>query len=331
MNHPHVRLLSRNDVRELLPFPRAIASARAAFAALHENSMTMPPPIGLRVEPAGGEVHIKAGHNHDANSYAVKVASGFPANPSVGLPVVGGMTMVFDAATGRPTTLVLDDGLLTDLRTAAAGAVASDALAAAGAMTVAVLGTGVQARLQVEALAHLRALTEVVVWGRRREAAASCADDILATTGVPARPVDRIADAVRHAGIVITTTAATEPILDRAWVQPGTHVTAVGSDLPGKCELDPALVAAADRYVPDSVEQCLDHGELRLPVAAGLMAAGDITLDLPAVLAALPISRSPEAITVADLTGLGALDAQIAHECAAEAARQQRGSQLQPN
>ncbi|WP_052371976.1 ornithine cyclodeaminase family protein [Amycolatopsis taiwanensis] len=319
-----VRVLTAGDVRSLMPFPRAIEAARAAFVALHHGTATTAAPIGLRIEPAGGEVHVKAGHNRAADTYAVKVASAFPGNAQQALSVIGGMTVVFDARTGAPTTLMLDDGLLTDLRTAAAGAVATDALAAAGATEVAVLGTGQQARLQVEALTYLRSITHVTVWGRRLEAAQRCASDIAARTGLPTSVAQGAHDAVRQANIVITATAATEPILDASLARPGLHITAVGSDLPDKAELDPALVAGADRYVPDSPAQCLDHGELRLAAAAGLVKPDDITVDLPALLAD-PSPRDPEAFTIADLTGLGALDAEIAHVCATEAARQGAG------
>src|SRR5215212_7906993 len=170
-----VRILRADDVREALSMASCIDAVESAFVAYSAGRAELPGVIHLDVPEAQGEIHVKAGHVHGAPAYAVKVASGFYGSDP---PAIDGMVVVFDARTGAPVALLLDGGLLTDIRTGAAGGVAARWLAPTRTDVVAVLGTGIQARRQVEALRCERDVGEVRVWGRDAGRAATAAADI---------------------------------------------------------------------------------------------------------------------------------------------------------
>jgi len=301
-----VRILREADVRAALPMSVCIDAVEAAFVAYSGGAAELPGVIHLDVPEARGEIHVKAGHIHGAPAYAVKVASGFyGADP----PAIDGLVAVFDAATGAPVAFLLDGGSVTDTRTGAAGGVAARWLAPERVAIVAVIGTGIQSRRQVEALRCVRDVTAVRVWGRDADRAATAAADI---GGVVAPSIEA---AVEGADVVITCTASTEPLVRAEWVAPGTHITAVGSDAPGKEELDPELLRRADVLVVDSFDQCRRLGELQhaLDVA-------DRAVELGAVCAGEAAGRTTSTqLTVCDLTGVGVQDVAAANAVLANA------------
>lgn len=245
--------------------------------------------------------------------FAVKTATGFYRNAGLGLPVSGGMTMVHDAMTGVLRILIADGGLLTELRTAAAGAVAADLLARPGARSAAVIGTGGQARYQLLALLQVRPIEHVTVWGRRRRQAAEQYQRDMATAGVPVSIAASAREAVQGAEVVITATSSTTPVIEEGWLARGAHVTAVGSDMPHKQELDPRILVAAGKYVPDSIDAAADSGELHHALKAGLLEVGSAYGELTAVASGRLAGRTADdELTVADLTGLGIQDAAVA-------------------
>ena len=302
-----VRILRANDVRAALDMAGCIDAVQEAFVAYSGGRAELPGVIHLDVPEAGGEIHVKAGHLHGAPAYAVKVASGFSAHDP---PAIDGLVLVFDATTGAPLAFLLDGGYLTDLRTGAAGGVAARWLAPERVGAVAVIGTGGQARMQIEALRVVRQqIGEVRVWGRSSERAAAAAADV---GGVAVASVE---DAVRRADVVITCTAAREPLVRAEWVEPGAHVTAVGSDGAGKQELDPALLRRADVVVVDSLDQCRRLGELQhapdqadRAVELGLVCTGEA-----------PGRAGDDQLTVCDLTGVGVQDVAAANAVLANA------------
>jgi ornithine cyclodeaminase len=301
-----VRLLREADVRAALPMAACIEAVESALVAYSSGEAELPSVIHLDVPEARGEIHVKAGHIHGAPAYAVKVASGFyAADP----PAIDGLVVVFDAATGAPVAFLLDGGYVTDTRTGAAGGVAARWLAPEHATVVGVVGTGIQARRQVEALRCVRDVTEVRVWGRDADRASAAASDV---GGVIAPTVREAVDA---ADVVITCTASTEPLVRAEWIAPGTHITAVGSDGAGKQELDPELLRRADVLVVDSLDQCRRLGELQhaLDVA-------DRAVELGTVCAGtLPGRTSSTQLTVCDLTGVGVQDVAAANAVLANA------------
>ncbi|MGE5225860.1 MAG: ornithine cyclodeaminase family protein [Planctomycetaceae bacterium] len=291
-----VRILHEPDVRVALDMATCIDAVERAFVAYAEGRAELPGVIHLDVPESRGEIHVKAGHLHGEPVYAVKVASGFYGSEP---PAIDGIVVVFDARDGSPVAFLLDGGYLTDTRTGAAGGVAARWLAPSRVRTVAVIGTGIQARRQVEALRVVRrGIEEVRVWGRDAEKAARAAADV---GGVTARTVE---EAVHDADVVVTCTASREPLVFAAWIKAGTHVTAVGSDGPGKQELDPALLRSADVLVVDSLAQCRALGELQHALDEGGRA-----VELGAICAGRAPGRSTEhELTICDLTGVGVQD-----------------------
>jgi len=302
-----VRILRGDDVREALPMAACIEAMQAAFMAYSAGGAELPSVIHLDVPEAEGEIHVKAGHIHGAPAYAVKVASGFYGMDP---PAIDGLVLVFDAATGAPVAILLDGGLITDVRTGAAGGVAARWLAPARVGVVAVLGTGIQARRQVEALRCVRAdLGEIRVWGRDMDRAMRAAHDIGAMVS------DSVQEAVTGATVVITATASREPLIDAAWIAPGAHITAVGSDGVGKQELDPELLRRADVVAVDSLDQCRRLGELQhAPDQA------DRVVELGRICAGDADGRTGEdQLTICDLTGVGVQDVAAANAVLANA------------
>jgi ectoine utilization protein EutC len=307
-----VRVLSRGDVEQLVDMSGALDAVRAAFISVDQGRTVMPRPFELRLPDVGGELHVKGAHLAGAPVFAIKTASGFCRNSRLGLPVSDGMTLVHDSRTGVLQMLILDRGLLTELRTAAAGALAADLLARRDARLAAVIGTGGQARYQLRALLEVRDIQQVRVYGRRREAAEQYLRDT-SRLGVRVTAAATVREAVSAADIVVTVTSSTEALVRAEWLAPGAHVTAVGSDMPHKQELDPAVLAAADKYVPDSIEAAQACGELHHAVEAGAFDAGRVYGELPALASGrLPGRGDERELTVADLTGLGVQDTAIA-------------------
>ncbi|MEK0084602.1 cyclodeaminase [Benzoatithermus flavus] len=290
----------------------AMAVVEAAFAALGRGGVVMPPVLHLDLPERHAEMDVKTAYVPGLPSMALKVSTGFFDNPKRGLPSLSGMMTLLSAETGRVEAVLLDNGYLTDVRTALAGAIAADRLARPDARIAGIIGTGLQARLQLEALRLVRPIQRVLLWGRDPAKAAALAGELKAGFGLPvtAAPAEQV---VREADIVVTTTAAREPVILADWLHPGLHVTAMGSDAPGKQELDPEILSRADRVVVDRRSQCERLGELRAALAAGTISSDRPIDELGEIVAGLkPGRRSADEITVCDLTGTGAQDTAIA-------------------
>lgn len=290
----------------------AVDVVEGAFKALATGKVVMPPILSMAIPEANGEVDVKTAWLPGFSGFAIKVSPGFFDNPKLGLPSLNGLMILFSARTGLVEALFLDNGYLTDVRTAAAGAVAARHMAPSRITTAGVMGTGVQARLQIEAAHLVRPFEEVLVWGRDSAKAKACAADISARLKVKARAETDPARLVAQSQLVVTTTPAREPILKAEWLHPGLHVTAMGSDQHDKNEIDPAALAVATAYICDRVSQCEKLGELRAALAAGAW-TGAAPAELGAVVTGdVMARRSDDDVTICDLTGTGAQDTAIA-------------------
>ncbi len=291
---------------------QAIEVVEGAFAALASGTVIMPPIMSMELHDVHGEVDVKTAYIPGLDSFAIKMSPGFFGNPKVGLPSVNGLMIVFAAKTGLVEALLLDNGYLTDVRTAAAGAVAARHLAPERVTTATVVGTGVQARLQSIAAHLVRPFKTLNVWGRDLDKADACAKDITDATGADCRAVSDLEAAVRASELLVTTTPARESLIKADWLHPGLHITAMGSDQAGKHELDPGALAKADLYVCDRVSQCAALGELHVAIDAGTMPADASPPELGDIVTGKAVGRmSDNQITVCDLTGTGAQDTAI--------------------
>ena len=313
-----ILILTEAELRKAVPLDiAAIDVVERAFAALAEGGVVMPPVMSMELAAAHGEVDVKTAYIPGFDGFAIKVSPGFFDNPRLGLPSLNGLMILFSAQTGLVEALFLDNGYLTDVRTAAAGAVAARHLAPETVEVAGVIGTGMQARLQIAAAHLVRPFGRVLVWGRDAEKAAACARDIAGMTGVRAEYCPDPQALVAQSQLVVTTTPAREPVLRADWLHPGLHVTAMGSDQPGKNEVEAAALARADLYVADNAAQCASLGELRAAERAGLWTGG-LPPELGEVITGkCPGRTAPGQITICDLTGTGAQDTAIATHAAA--------------
>jgi len=307
-----VRIIEEQALRAVITPRVAVDAMREAFRADGEGRAHVPAVINLEVPRHHGEFHVKTAHIDGVPHIAVKIASGFYENTSKGLPSGSGLMAVFDATTGLPVALLLDNGFLTDIRTGAAGAIAADVLAPKTIRTVGMLGSGAQARYQIECLRSVREFREVVAWSpTRARLDAYC--DAMRAGGLDVRAAASPHEVCFEADVLITATPAREPLVGAESLRPGQHVTAVGSDSPGKQELEAACLARADLLVVDRLTQCAAFGELRHALDAGLFRADRVHAELGEIVAGVKPGRtSAEEITIADLTGVGFQDTAIA-------------------
>ncbi|MEW9613167.1 ectoine utilization protein EutC [Shinella sp. S4-D37] len=317
-----MKILTEAELRRIVPLDlEAIACVEDAFHALATKAVAMPPILRLDIPEHRGEVDVKTAYVPGLSGFAIKISPGFFDNPKIGLPSTNGLMVLFSATTGLVEAVLLDNGYLTDVRTAAAGAVAARHLSRPDATVAAIFGAGMQAKLQLEALSLVRPIREARIWARDAAKAEEAAGELTVKLGFPVRAEKDGRAAVDGADIVVTTTPSETPILRAEWLQPGQHVTAMGSDAEHKNEIEPAVIAGAGNYVADSLKQTRRLGELHHAIKAGLVAGDALFSELGEIIAGRKPGRTgPDEITVADLTGTGIQDTAIATLAAARAA-----------
>jgi len=309
-------ILTLGEIKQRIDLATLLTDIERGFQWYSEGR-TVVPPVGYLAfdPPAAGDVHIKYGYVRGGEYYVVKIASGFAGNLTRGLPVTNGLMLLFRQATGELTAILLDEGYLTEVRTAVAGAIAARYLAPHPVTRIGIAGTGAQARFQLRMLPLVSACRDVTVWGRSDERLAAFERE-MSGEGFHVETTRDMRHLAARCNLIVTATSAREPLLGLDDVRPGTHVTAMGADAPGKQELDPRLVARAGLVVADSISQCVDHGELAHAVQAGLLDPGCV-VELGQLIAEPDRGRrGTELITIADLTGVAVQDLQIAaHVC----------------
>ena len=312
MEH-ETRIVTEAQLRKIVQLDLSVVDVvQSAFAALGQGKVIMPPILSMDLAEANGEVDVKTAYIPGFDSFAIKVSPGFFDNPSLGLPSLNGLMILFSAQTGLVEALFLDNGYLTDIRTAAAGAVAARHLAPKKVETAGVIGTGVQARLQMQAAHLVRPFQRLLVWGRNTDNAQACADDLAQSLGIKVEVTLDRADLVAQSELVVTTTPSRDALIKAEWLHPGLHITAMGSDQMGKCEIDPRALLAADLFVVDNAAQSETSGELEAALAQNLWTKGT-PVELGQIVNGAATGRTHEdAITICDLTGTGAQDTAIA-------------------
>ena len=281
------------------------------FKALSEEKVVIP-PIGEMLFPdVDGELHIKYGAIKGDEDFVVKMATGFFQNPSIGLSPFSGCMMVFSQKTGHISSVLLEEGELTNHRTAAAGAVAAKCLAPKSVNTIGIVGTGVQSRLQALYLQKMTDCRNLVIWGRNKDKAELAAVD-MHKMGYEANVVENLNDLCKVSQIIVTTTPATSPLLKREMITPGTHITAMGSDTSDKCELSPEILDLADIVAADSIEQAIQRGEISQALKVG-KCNKDKLVELGSIIIDPSKGRTnDQQITIADLSGVAIQDIMIA-------------------
>ena len=310
-------VLNLSEIKPLVDVPQLIREIEAGFVLYSEGRVVVPPVGFLHFDDPPGDVHIKYGFVSGDDYYVLKMASGFYNNPELNLPVSDGLLLVFSQRTGQLKLILLDECWLTDMRTAAAGAVAAKHLAPKNIQHIGIVGSGVQARLQLELLRDVVDCQSCFIWGRDANKVQTMIEELqvkesMRSWGLDLKAAPDIEELVSQCALIVTTTSAKEALIRADQVNPGTHITAMGSDDYGKQELESEVLSKADRVVADSISQCVDHGECCHAVKAG-------TIDEQAIIELGDVIKSPELgrsssdqITVADLTGVAIQDIQIA-------------------
>ena len=300
-----MRVVGPEEIRRAIGFADAIAAMREAVLAQSRGDCDTPMPMHLDLSAGGGgEVHIKSSYRRGGPHFALKIAGSYVQRPY-------GSIVLVSVDTGETVAFFDDGGHLTDLRTAAVSAMVAKELGRADPV-LGLLGTGVQARLQAELHAAVVPLSEIHVWGRDEAKAAVCAREIgVRLPGVRVVVSPSPAEVAAAAKLIVTATAARSPLLFAADLQAGTHVSAVGSDSPGKQELDPEILRRASLLLVDSLAQCSRLGELQHAPDQKPRAIEIGTF------CAAPPAYDRAGMTVADFTGLGVEDLYIAEACAA--------------
>jgi len=326
-----VSILTESDLRDLLTLDRGtIACVEEAFNALATKPVVMPPVLHLEIAEANGEIDVKTAYVPGLDSLAMKMSPGFFDNPKIGLPSLNGLMVVLSAKTGLVEAVLLDNGYLTDLRTAAAGGVAADWLARKDAARAGIVGAGVQARLQLQALSLVRPLESALVWARDGGNAEACAEEMTEALGIPVSVADEIAPLVEASDILVTTTPTHKPLIDETHLHPGLTIIAMGSDAAYKNEIAAGALVAADVYVCDRLSQVRLLGELHHAIEAGKVDALAVYPELGEVFAGQKPGRSNDSeCVICDLTGTGVQDTAIATLAVARARSAGAGTRFQ--
>lgn len=292
-----MRFIDREEVTQRLTYDLCIPIVREAMIAFSrgETKQLLRSIITLS---EGHMFGVMPGAMGAHGVFGAKLVSVFKENTSRGVQSHQGLVLLFDPQSGAPVCAV-HAGELTAIRTGAASAVATDALARKDARRLALLGYGVQARTHASAIAKVRDLESIVVWGRSPERARAFAERTQAELGLPVSAAPGPREAVAAADIICTLTSAHEPILQGSWVRPGTHVNVVGSSYAGPAEVDNDLVVRS-RFIADSREGVLQQGaEFLRAKAAGLIGDDHVVGEIGQVLAGdIQGRRSAEEITV---------------------------------
>jgi len=292
-----MRFIDREEVERRLTYEMCIPIVREAMIAFSRDKTRQ--LLRSIIPLADGRMFgVMPGAMGARAPFGAKLISVFPENFAKGIQSHQGLVIVFDPENGAPVCVV-HAGEITAIRTAAASAVATDALARKNASRMAILGYGEQAATHARAISKVRKLQSIKIWGRSPERARTLAEQLQTELAIPVSSAGHVQEAVAEADIICTVTSASEPILKGAWVRAGTHVNLVGSSHAGPVEVDNDLVVHS-RFIADSREGVLAQGaEFLRAKAAGLIGDDHIVAEIGQVLAGeIEGRRSPEEITV---------------------------------
>ena len=306
-------ILQSEDIKKCVELnEQLIPVIEDAFKNLAQGKTTMPPILRLDIEKYHGESDVKAAYIEGLDSYAIKIASGFFNNPKLGIPSSNGLMILLDSQTGVIKSVLLDKGYLTDVRTAIAGAIASKYLSNYDSTKAGIIGAGIQAKLQLEALTLVRKINTAYIWSRDSTKTKKFVEETN-NLNVDLEVCSSAEEVLRKSEIVVTTTPSKSPLIKSDWLKKGLHITAMGSDAEQKNELDPLTIKQCDLYVPDSLSQTTILGELHHALEKNIVSSDNTYDELGNVILDSNLGRkSKDDITICDLTGTGVQDTAIA-------------------
>ena len=303
-----MRVVSLDEIKTVLPKVDLISDIETGFASYSRGEVVVPPVGEMHFESPPGDVHIKYGYINNDEIYVIKIASGFFQNTDMGLPNGNGMMLVFNQKTGQPIAILQDEAYLTDVRTAVAGAICAKYISPKKVDGIGIVGTGVQAKMQLEYLKDIIDCRKAIVWGRSEASLLKYVAD-MKDSEFDIAITQNIDDVVDGCQLIVTCTPAERPLISR--VNPGTHITAMGSDTLSKQELDSSILLEADLVVADSKSQCEIRGEIHQAIKSDRFSM-DTVVELGEIINGDKEGRTSEKqITVADLTGVAVQDIQF--------------------
>ena len=304
-------ILTLPEILRHLPQLDLVSAIEQGFVDLSFSKAVVPPVGELLFDDPPGETHIKYGYIKEQDYYVIKIASGFYDNPTLGISSSQGVMLLFSKHTGQLLAVLLDEGRLTDIRTVIAGIITIKHLAPKAIKAIGIIGTGTQAKLQLDYLPMVTACKNIVVWGRNPEKT-NAFKEHFKDSDYQIQIANSIAELAEKCNVIITTTPATTPLLQASEIKKGTHITAIGSDTSEKIELDTAIIQKADIIISDSIAQSKTRGEI-------FRARQQQCLDETKLVELGNLIQNPalgrvndKQITVADLTGVAVQDIMIA-------------------
>lgn len=304
------KIVPLKQIKEIVKDLPVIQDIEDGFVDYSRGKAVIPPVGELIFEDPPGEVHIKYGYLKGDDYYVIKIASGFYESKESSRYTSDGLMLLFKQGTGELVCALLDECYLTNVRTAAAGAVAAKYLAPNNVHRIGIIGAGVQGRMQLEYLKTVTTCRDVLVWGLNQKELDEYKNDA-ELHGFHIQTTLDTNDVASICNLIVTATPSKSPLLTAKQIKGGVHITAMGSDSPAKIELDPKILQKADIVVADSISQCLLRGEIHHAIKSGLLKE-DAVVELGNVITNVALQRSSdEQITVADLTGVAVQDIQI--------------------
>jgi ornithine cyclodeaminase/alanine dehydrogenase-like protein (mu-crystallin family) len=303
-----VRVISGRDLRELLPFDACVAAVEQAMRGVSSGRALMPLRQFMALPAGDGKLAWMPGALHEPDCFGIKLLSLFPGNPRVGLSSHVGLYVLYESAHGRPLA-IMEASALTAIRTAAASVVATRALARPESQTLAIIGTGEEARSHVDAFQAVRPFERVLVWGRRDQAAHDLAAHARRAGCNRVEVATTVAAAAAAADVICTVTGSPTALLFGRDVRPGTHLNLVGASIPTSREVDDDLVAMARYFVDYRGSAMAQAGELLDAIKAGCVTEAHIRGEIGEVLnRSVPGRTAAADVTVYKSLGVAAQD-----------------------
>ncbi len=303
-------VIKKNKILSIVKNIDVVAAMEKGFIEYSNGNCVIPPVGELLFEENNGETHIKYGYIKGESHYVIKIASGFYDNPQLGIPSSQGLILVLNQKTGVTQAILLDEGYLTNLRTAAAGALVAKYFAPKNIKAIGIIGTGIQGKLQLQYLQEHRPCKRIWIWDINEQNALQYKSEL--SDDFDIQIADNTADLAKMCNLIVTSTPSQKPLLKADHIRSGTHITAVGSDTPEKQELDSEILAKADIVISDSITQSRSRGEIYQAVQNSYITHDKVVELGKAIQDEKLQCNSEDQITVADLTGVAVQDIMIA-------------------
>jgi ornithine cyclodeaminase len=303
------KIFKLDQIKSVINKINLISLIETGFVEYSKGNVVIPPVGEMIFENPPGDVHIKYGYIKNDDFFVIKIASGFPNNYELGINNLQGLMLVFDQKTAQPLAILLDEGYLSEVRTGIAGAISAKYFAPK-VTRIGIVGTGGQARYQLEFLKKVTNCREAIVWGRNQTKLDVFKNDMEINYKIETTTDMR--NITNNCNLIITTTSASQSLIEAEMVLPGTHITAIGSDTSHKRELDPRILGKANKVIVDSKSQSRLRGEVSHALKNDIIKDTNL-IELGSVISKPILGReNDKEITIVDLTGVAVQDIQIA-------------------